>query len=69
VVACEAAPSARLAPDLVETFAAADPEDLLRAIDRARSRAPRTAAAAELAERLSWRRVFAAEFDDLARLL
>jgi alpha-1,6-mannosyltransferase len=69
VVASESAPSARLAGDIVQTFAPGDPRDLLRAIDRARATDPSSAAAAELADRLSWKQVFAAEFDDLARLL
>jgi alpha-1,6-mannosyltransferase len=69
VVASESAPSARLAGDIVHTFAPGDPRDLLRAIDRARATDPSSAAAAELADRLAWKQVFAAEFDDLARLL
>jgi alpha-1,6-mannosyltransferase len=69
VVAAESAPSAMLAADLVETFSPGDPRDLLRAIERAIAMQPSSAAAADLADRLAWRQVFAAEFDDLARLL
>jgi alpha-1,6-mannosyltransferase len=69
VVACHTAPSAKLAGDLVETFTPEDPEELARAIDRAVVREPSLGAAAELAERMAWKQVFAAEFDDLARML
>lgn len=69
VVACDSAPSARVAGELVETFAAADPVDLLRAIERATRREPSPGAAAALAEGLTWKRVFEAELDDLGRLL
>jgi len=69
VVAADAAPSARIAGPLVHTFKAADPKDLGRAIERAITAEPSPAAAAKLAERLSWKRVFTAELHDLAAVL
>jgi alpha-1,6-mannosyltransferase len=69
VVACSSTPSAHVAAPLVETFAAKDPRDLRRAIERALA-APRDGAdAAALSARLSWATVFEAELDDLARLV
>jgi alpha-1,6-mannosyltransferase len=69
VVACSSAPSARLLGGLVEAFDPGDAWGLDRAIDRARVKEADPGAAAALAERLAWPRVFAAELDDLARLL
>ncbi len=69
VVAAESAPSAAIAGPLVHTFEAEDPEDLERAIERAITTAPSSAAAAKLAERLTWKRVFTAELHDLAKVL
>jgi alpha-1,6-mannosyltransferase len=69
VVACDSAPSARVAGELVETFTAADPSDLCRAIERAVAGEPSPGKAAALADRLTWKRVFEAELDDLGRVL
>jgi alpha-1,6-mannosyltransferase len=68
VVACETAPSARLVGGLADTFPAGSVDGLAAAIERARGRTPDAAAAAALAERLTWERAFAAELDDLERL-
>jgi alpha-1,6-mannosyltransferase len=68
VVACDSTPAAAVADGLIETFAAADVDDLVRAIDRALSRADAPTTAAALAERSTWRRVFEAEIDALERL-
>lgn len=69
VVACEAAPSARLLGEIAEVFPPGDAPRLAAAIERARRRAPDVAAAAQLAERLGWDRVFEAELCDLERLV
>ena len=69
VVACASTPSAHVAAPLVETFAAKDPHDLRRAIDRALAARGDSAAAAALSARLRWDAVFAAELADLARLV
>jgi hypothetical protein len=63
-VACETAPSARLLGPLVQTFRPRDPDDLLRAIARARPPEPEVAAAFADAHR--WDDVFAAELEALA---
>jgi alpha-1,6-mannosyltransferase len=69
VVTATATPAAALIADAVDTFRAGDSADLLRAIERARRRAPDPAAAAALALRHGWDRIFRAELDDLERLL
>jgi alpha-1,6-mannosyltransferase len=68
-VACRTAPSARVAGDLVATFAPSDSADLLEAIELARATPRDDRAAAALAERCSWPEVFAAELRDLEGLL
>jgi alpha-1,6-mannosyltransferase len=69
VVTAATTPSATLLAGAVDTFRPGDSDDLLRAIGRARRRVPDPAAAAELAARHAWDRTFAAELDDLERLL
>ena len=69
VVTAGATPSAALLDGFVETFRAADPHDLLRAIDRARIRTPDPRAARALAERNSWDAALSAELADLERLV
>jgi glycosyltransferase involved in cell wall biosynthesis len=68
VVACETAPSAAVIGDLGHTFRAGDPDDLLRAIERARAAEPDVGAARALSERLTWPRAFEAELADLEAL-
>jgi alpha-1,6-mannosyltransferase len=68
VVACDSTPAAAVADGLIETFAAADVGDLVRAIGRALARRDDPAAAAALAERSAWERVFEAELDALEHL-
>jgi alpha-1,6-mannosyltransferase len=65
VVACATTPAAILAAPLVTTFQAKDPGDLARAIGEALERPPDHAAAAALADSMTWERVFE---DDLANL-
>ncbi|HYZ79912.1 MAG TPA: glycosyltransferase [Solirubrobacteraceae bacterium] len=69
VVTAEATPSAALLDGAVDTFRAGDSADLLRAIERARRRAPDPARAARLVADHSWEHTFAAELADLERLL
>jgi alpha-1,6-mannosyltransferase len=69
VVACASAPSTRALGKLVKTFAPGDQVGLARAIDRARASHGDSAAAAALADGLSWPRVFAAELEDVTRLI
>jgi glycosyltransferase involved in cell wall biosynthesis len=68
VVACETAPSAAVAGELVETFAPGDSAGLLAAIERARGRTPNLRTAAALAEAHSWDRAFESELRDLRRV-
>jgi alpha-1,6-mannosyltransferase len=68
VVACDSTPAAAVADGLIETFAAADVGDLVRAISRAIARRDDPAAAAALGERSTWERVFEAELEALERL-
>jgi alpha-1,6-mannosyltransferase len=68
VVACASTPAAKLAGPMVQRFAAKDPLDLARAVDRALASPLDVAAAAQLAESMSWDRVFEAELEDLTRL-
>ena len=69
VVTAATTPSASLLGGAVDTFAAGDSGDLLCAIERARRRAPDLAGAAELATCHRWEQTFAAELDDLERML
>jgi alpha-1,6-mannosyltransferase len=68
VVAADSTPAAAVADGLIETFAAADVGDLVRAIGRALTRRDDPATAAALAARSSWERVFEEEIDALERL-
>jgi alpha-1,6-mannosyltransferase len=69
VVTSESTPSAALIAGFVETFRAGDATDLLRAIERARSRDPDARAARSLVERHGWDAAIEAELADLKRLL
>jgi alpha-1,6-mannosyltransferase len=69
VVASASAPSTRALGKLVKTFAPGDHVGLARAIDRARASRTDSASAAALADSLAWPRVFAAELEDLTRLI
>jgi alpha-1,6-mannosyltransferase len=69
VVTARPTPAASLIDGFVETFVAGDCADLLRAIERARRRAPAAAAAASLAARHAWDTQLTAELTDLRRLL
>lgn len=69
VVTAETTPSASLLSGLVETFPTGDSAALLRALERARTRVPDPVTAQALADRHSWERIFAAELDDLERML
>jgi alpha-1,6-mannosyltransferase len=68
VVACSSTPAASLAGPLVRTFTAKDPIDLARAVDATLASHPDPAAAAALADSMSWKRVFEAEFLEYRRL-
>jgi alpha-1,6-mannosyltransferase len=68
VVACDSTPAAAVADGLIDTFAAADVDDLVRAINRALVRPDEPATAAALAERSTWERVFEAELEALEAL-
>ena len=54
--------------EIVTTFTAKDPGDLVRAIDRALASPPDPGAAAALGEAMSWERVFESELTDYERL-
>ena len=69
VVACGTAPSVEVLGGAAETFRPGDRLGLLAAIERARLNPPGHAAAAALAERLTWARAFEAELRDLERVL
>jgi len=69
VVTAEATPSAHLLAGFVETFAAGDPSDLLRAIELARRRRPDLAAASALVARHDWDSALSAELEDLRTLV
>ena len=69
VVTSQSTPSASLIAGLVEIFRAGDATDLLRAIERARSREPDPEAARSLGERHGWDAAIEAELVDLKRLL
>jgi alpha-1,6-mannosyltransferase len=68
VAAADSTPSTRVADGLIETFRGEDVDDLARAIERALARPDRSEAAAELAARSSWERVFEDELAALERL-
>ncbi|HEX4011217.1 MAG TPA: hypothetical protein VHX62_14455 [Solirubrobacteraceae bacterium] len=61
--------SASLLRGAVDTFHPGDSTDLLAAIQRARRRTPDLTAAAHLAARHAWEQTFAAELEDLERLI
>jgi alpha-1,6-mannosyltransferase len=69
VVTASCTPSAHLIGDFVETFAAGNASDLLRAIEAARRRRPALRAARELVERHDWDTLLRAEVEDLRRLV
>lgn len=70
VVTCDSTPAADvIGPGLSDRFRAEDPDDLCAAIARARSRTTDAAAARRLAAELTWESVFAAELQDLRRLM
>jgi len=54
-------PAAAVADGLIDTFTAGDVEDLARALRLALARGENLAAAAALADRSTWQRVFCAE--------
>ena len=68
VVACSSTPAAHLAGGLVQQFEAKNPLDLLAAIERALATPVDAAAAAALANSMTWERVFEAELVELQRL-
>jgi alpha-1,6-mannosyltransferase len=68
VVACDDTPAAAAADGLIDTFAAGDVHDLARAIMTALKRPERPSAAAALAERSQWERIFADELETIQRL-
>jgi glycosyltransferase involved in cell wall biosynthesis len=68
VVACSCTPAAAVAGPLVETFEPKNPRDLLRAVEASLATERDAAAAAALAGRCSWPRVFAAELEAIRRL-
>jgi alpha-1,6-mannosyltransferase len=68
VVACSCTPAADVAGALVERFEPKNPRDLLRAVERSLASARNARAAAALADRYTWERVFASELEAL-RLL
>jgi alpha-1,6-mannosyltransferase len=69
VITADCTPSATLIDGSVETFGPGDSTDLLAAIERARRCRPDLAAAGELASQNGWEQAFAAELEDLERLL
>jgi alpha-1,6-mannosyltransferase len=68
VVACDSTPAVASADGLIETFAATDVADLVRAIERALARPDEPAVAAALAGRSTWENVFASELAALERI-
>lgn len=68
VVACSSTPAARVAGALVAPFTPKDPVALAGAVERALATPRDAAAAARLADSMSWDRVFTAELEDLRRL-
>ena len=69
VVTADVTPSATLCEEFVETFAAGNAADLLRAIEQARRRTPDLRAAAALASRHDWDALLRAELDDMWNLV
>jgi alpha-1,6-mannosyltransferase len=69
VVTADTTPSAHLLDAFVETFAAGDASDLLRAIELTRRRRPDLADAAALVARHAWDTALAAELADLRQLV
>jgi alpha-1,6-mannosyltransferase len=65
VVAADSTPAAAVADGLIDTFAAADVDDLVRAVGRALARPDEPDTAAALAERSTWEHVFEAELEAL----
>jgi alpha-1,6-mannosyltransferase len=68
VVACSCTPAAAVAGVLVEPFEPKNPRDLLRAIEASLATEADASAAAALAERFTWERVFEAELKGLQSL-
>jgi hypothetical protein len=68
VVACDSTPSVAAADGLIDTFAATDVADLVRAIERSIARPDEPAVATALAERSTWENVFAEELAALERI-
>jgi alpha-1,6-mannosyltransferase len=69
VVTAHCTPSATLLGELVETFNAENPHDLMLAIERARRREPDLEAAAMLARSHTWDAALSAELADLEHLM
>jgi alpha-1,6-mannosyltransferase len=69
VVTAESTPSATLLDGFVDTFRAGDASDLLRAIERSRTREPSHQAARALTARHGWDAALSAELADLTRLM
>jgi len=69
VVTCSTAPSAALMRAIVRTYEPGDIDGLLAAIEAARAAQPDVAAAAALAKRCSWNAAFAAEAQQIERLV
>jgi alpha-1,6-mannosyltransferase len=69
VVTCSTAPSAALMRGIVRTYEPGDIDGLLAAIEAARVAQPDAALAAALAKRCSWGAAFAAETQQLERLV
>jgi alpha-1,6-mannosyltransferase len=67
VVAVDSTPSGGMSDGLIETFPAADVERLVDSIRRAERRTDRAPAAAALADRSRWERVFDIELEELTR--
>jgi alpha-1,6-mannosyltransferase len=68
VVAVDSTPSSWISDGLIETFRAADVAGLVDAVGRAEGRMDRAAAAAAVADRSSWERVFQLELESLREL-
>lgn len=68
VVACSCTPAASQAGSIVHTFAPKDPQDLVRAVDRALATPVDVGAAAALAARSGWDNIFADELHVLEQI-
>jgi alpha-1,6-mannosyltransferase len=68
VVACDSTPAVAAADGLIDTFAATDVADLVRAIERSLARPDASDVAVALAERSTWENVFATELAALERM-